>query len=259
MYDPIIKEDILKILNKKLDINVFESIDSTNDYLKQRTVDLIDGMTVIANSQTSGRGRMNREFYSPKDTGIYMSIYISCEKNINNTSFATAFVALAVCKAIKKCCNISPQIKWVNDILINSKKVCGILSEGVFDNNTNKLRGIIFGIGINVYEPLNGFPNSLIDIAGAIVHKKEYGLRNHLIGTIINEVTNWDKAIEEIEFINEYKKLNLTIGREIEIISIDGKQDALAVDIDNQCRLIVKYSNGNVSCVNSGEVKIKHK
>ena len=128
---------------------------STNALVRQRAAGgAAEGLVILANQQTKGRGRMGREFYSPPDTGLYMSLLlrpgaIPPAQAIHITTMA----AVAACLAIDALCPRQPQIKWVNDILLRGKKVCGILTEGSFDLETGKLDDVVLGVGFNVYPP----------------------------------------------------------------------------------------------------------
>ena len=129
---------------------------------------------VIANEQTAGRGRLSRSFFSPKDTGIYMSLLLR-PKNYSAKQAVriTTMAAVAMCEAIETVSDEKAEIKWVNDIFVRGEKVCGILTEGSFNLESGLLDYAVLGIGINIYQPKDGFPNELSSIAGAVFSEKQ--------------------------------------------------------------------------------------
>ena len=161
-------------------------VSSTNLILKQRYLE-DEGLVVVANSQEAGIGRMKRDFYSPKDTGIYFSILLKPNLPGDKTHIITSMAGIAVCRALEKLLSLSPKIKWVNDIYLDDKKVCGILTEGSFSLESNTVDYIILGIGMNVYDPILGFPQAIQNVAGSVIEKKQGGLRNRLVAEILNE------------------------------------------------------------------------
>ena len=154
-FDILKKEKILeKVNNKSVDIILLDTIDSTNRYLKSVSNENTPEFTVVvAENQTAGRGRFKRKFHSPENCGIYMSILLKPQFDITDSVLLTAATAVAVSDAVEELSGKNTEIKWVNDVLINSKKVCGILCEGVINTITSRLDRVILGIGINVYKP----------------------------------------------------------------------------------------------------------
>ena len=160
------------------DVECFEKIDSTNNYakkilsecgnLRDENGNLTDAgqkyhnSVIVAECQTAGRGRLGREFVSPKKTGIYLSVIYAPENGIQEPAKLTAFSAVAVCRTLKKLFNLDAQIKWVNDVFLNGKKVSGILTEGIVNFETRKIEAAIVGIGLNIFEN-NDFSQGFID------------------------------------------------------------------------------------------------
>ncbi|WP_305768298.1 biotin--[acetyl-CoA-carboxylase] ligase [Candidatus Epulonipiscium viviparus] len=165
-------------------IECYDVVSSTNLLLKQRYAEP-EGLVIIANAQEAGMGRVGRTFFSPKNSGIYFSVLLK-PNDSNTVNFVTAMAGVAVCKAITKIFNLSPKIKWVNDIYLNNKKICGILTQSSFSLENNTSEYVILGIGINVYSPPEGFPSELENIAGSIISsrqspcEKKYKLKQHL-------------------------------------------------------------------------------
>ncbi len=256
------KDGILSELKnpKRFNITVLEKIDSTNSYLKELAKQgESEGRVIIANSQTGGRGRYDRRFYSPENTGIYMSILLKPTLLAEKSVLITAAAAVAVCDAVEKICGKSASIKWVNDIFINGKKVCGILTEGSLNTETGGFNWAVLGLGINVYTPKNGFSPEIENIAGAVTERLEENLRNRLCAKILENFFNYYEKLEQKSFLESYRKKSCVIGKKIDVIKNEHVLGATALDIDDECRLAVKYENGKTEYLSSGEISIKIK
>lgn len=234
------------------EIIILDSVDSTNNYLKKLTKNNIkSGTVVIAKNQTKGRGRTGNSFFSP-DGGLYMSILLdSCL----NTEFLTALSGVALCRAIKKHTNFLPQIKWVNDIYIDRKKVCGILTEGTVSTD-GSLGNIILGIGLNILSPKGGFPKDIKNKADSLFKENmPLGTENKITAEILNclfEIMT-DKSNKYIE---EYKNLSLLTGKEIEYRKNNATHTGRVLSIDDSLKLIVERDDGEKDTISSGEIKI---
>ncbi len=254
----ISKADIEHKLNvsaKKYNILFYDSVSSTNTLLREMAdKGAKDNRVLIAERQTAGKGRMGRSFFSPSDTGIYISILIHPDKEIKNPVFITTYAAVAACRAIEKTTDKKPLIKWVNDIIINGKKVCGILTESVFENG--KMKYAVMGIGFNVFYPDSGFPNEIADIAGAISKEKKDLLRENIAAEFLNQ---FSLTMDYDSFFDDYKNRNLTIGKKVEVINTANGDaySATVKDIDENCCLVIKDEEGNTKTLSSGEIKIR--
>ena len=144
-------------------IFALKTVNSTNSYAKNLALEHSNQheTVVISDAQTAGRGRLGREFFSPPESGIYMSIILTPENIALPPSHLTVAAGVAVCRAIKDICPGSPSIKWVNDIFLEGKKVCGILAEGTLDPDTNQQKDIVVGLGLNVSTKSELFPGKL--------------------------------------------------------------------------------------------------
>jgi len=238
-------------------IECYDVVSSTNLLLKQRYAEP-EGLVIIANAQEAGMGRVGRTFFSPKNSGIYFSVLLK-PNDSNTVNFVTAMAGVAVCKAITKIFNLSPKIKWVNDIYLNNKKICGILTQSSFSLENNTSEYVILGIGINVYSPPEGFPSELENIAGSITSNRQQGLRNQLVAEVLNAF--WKLYINPNfdSIAAEYKSLSYLIGKEINIIDSTSTICATAIDIDNNCRLVIKSPNGTITTLSSGEITVREK
>ena len=239
---------------KNFDIKVFDVLPSTNDFAKEliNSDNFVHGTTIIANAQTKGRGRFARSFFSPANTGIYFSTILQKSLPIKDVSLITLISAIAVCRAISKLTNLNPQIKWINDIYLNNKKICGILVENISDLTNLKSKGIVVGIGINI--STENFPKDIENKAGSVMHN---GLsRNKLIAEILNNLFNLSKDVYNKKIIEEYKSLSLVLNKKIRYIKDNKTYTATAVDINDNGNLIVKDDNNNISILENEEVSI---
>ena len=251
--DKEIIKSLLPEKSKGIDIIVFESIDSTNTEAKRVFEKDGKDMLICAEKQTSGRGRQGKTFYSPEKTGIYMTVVIHPDLPLNFASRATTATAVAVCEAIEKLTDKKPKINWVNDIFIDNRKVCGILTEAVSLENNNIADGLIIGIGINI--STTRFPDEIKDIAGSL--NTQDVDRNTLIAEICKRVTNYTSDLQNSGYIEDYKKRCFVLGKEITFEQSGKTYNATALDIDKNGGLIVKTSDGKTETLKSGEISIK--
>lgn len=240
-------------------IRIYESLESTNKTAMELAVAGAEhGTVVIADCQTMGKGRYSRDFFSVSGGGLYMSIILRPGSlRLENPASITAFAAVSVCEAIESISDKTATIKWVNDIFIDGKKVCGILTEAVTDFESGGLNWIVLGIGINVSIPEKDFPEHLRSLAVSIYpDKKVSGVRNRLSAEIINRILGHASPPVESEIFKEYKKRLMMLGREITVIQNQTEYQAIAVDVDAAGHLLVKNEKGKLLALSSGEVRI---
>ncbi len=256
--DLITIEGIKRHLSTDTPLHIFRSTDSTNTQAKKMATEgAPHGTTVIALHQTGGRGRLGRIFHAPAGTGIYMSIILRPGSDISRALLVTTAASVAVCRAVKDICSAEPVIKWVNDIYINNKKVCGILTEAITDTNTNHLKALIVGIGINC--STEGFPEELQEIAGAV--EGDYS-PDQLTARIITEILNLADDLDSRRFMDEYRRLSMVIGKNIKVYKGGYSDDvrgipARVLDVDDNGGLQVLYSDGSQETLSSGEISIR--
>lgn len=241
-------------------IQIYGSLESTNKTAKEMAVaGAVHGTVVISDGQTMGRGRYSRSFFSPSGGGLYMSIVLRPEGlHFENPTTVTAFAAVSVCEAIESISSQTPKIKWVNDILIDGKKVCGILTEAVTDFESGGLDWVVLGIGINVSLRPEDFPGDLQSIATSICpDEKTPGVRNKLSAEIINRILGFDRMPSETEIYKQYKERLMLLGKEITVIQNRMEYQATAVDIDPIGRLLIKTENGEIVPLSSGEIRMQ--
>lgn len=239
-------------------IKIYKTLESTNKTAKEMAVAGAEhGTVIIADSQTKGRGRYSRSYFSPSG-GLYMSIILRPEVlNFENPTSVTAFAAVAVCEAIESISEKTPKIKWVNDILIDGKKVCGILTEAVTDFESGSLDWIVLGIGINVYIKTEDFPDDLQSLATSIFpNEKMFGVRNKLSAEIINRILGYDITPREAEIFRKYKNRLAMLGNQVTVIQNKIEYKAAVIDIDAAGHLVVKNENGEIITVSSGEIRV---
>ena len=240
-------------------IHIYESLESTNKTAKEMAISgARHGTVVISDRQTNGRGRYSRSFFSPPG-GLYMSIVLRPSAlRFENPTLVTAFAAVSVCEAIESISNNLPKIKWVNDILIDGKKVCGILTEAVTDFESGGLEWVVVGIGINVNTHPKEFPESLRSVAASLYREEGAQIvRNRLSAEIINRILGFEATACEADIIEKYKTRLMTLGREITVIQNESEYKATALDVDSAGRLVVKVENGEIITLSYGEIRIK--
>lgn len=238
-------------------LEVRAEVTSTNDVLKDDASNLPPWKTLVAMQQTAGKGRRGRSFYSPADTGFYLSILLKMDIGPKIATRFTTAAAVAACRAIEICTDAQPAIKWVNDVFVDEHKVCGILTEASISVESGGLDWAIMGIGFNVYEPAGGFPKEISDVAGAISKTREKDLRSRLAAEFMRSFYDLCQDISGDGMAAEYKKRSFMIGRDILVLRGDKQIEAVAVDIDDECQLIVRYADGREEALSSGEVSTK--
>lgn len=245
------------IIDKFTFVNLAET-DSTNNYLKRNLENLSDLTVVTAEFQTAGRGRMGKSFCSPKGTGAYFSLLLKNNISVEISKHLTVMAAVAVLEELKTVTDRDVKIKWVNDVYIDGKKVCGILTEGAVNPQKDALNYAVIGIGINLKIPENAFPKDLADIVTS-VFENEYTVsqKENLINGIVCRIYKMLMS-EDVGYIDIYRKYSYLDGKKINIINGISAESATAVCIDENCNLLVKKdTNGELVTLFSGDVSIK--
>lgn len=237
-------------------VQVFREISSTSLIMKQMALEskLPHGSIVVANEQMKGKGRKGRDFYSPKNSGLYLSVLLYPDKTVQESLELTAKAAVAVCRAVEKCCKISLKIKWVNDLYLKEKKVCGILTEAVTDLETGDIEFVVIGIGLNLKSPKEGFPGELQQKAGAILSAGETVDRNWLAATIVNELL---KETDKKGIPQEYIRNNLVPGRTICLVQGTDRRIVKAEEILPDGRLLIQTEQGREEILSGADVSLE--
>lgn len=261
MLDMISSQEISNLLNDELKdrikLQILDKATSTNTLVKEAATENEEGFVIIAGEQTAGRGRMGRSFFSPGDAGVYMSLLLKPEIKAEDAVQITTAAAVSVCTALEKIGVNNSKIKWVNDIYIDDKKVCGILTESSFNSKIQKLDFAVLGVGINMYESEEGFPEEIKDIAGAVFSQRKEGTRNKFIAEFLNAFFDYYKNLLSKKHLKEYKEKNLVLGQEINIIQGESVRRGKAIDIDESCNLVVELPDGTTEKLYSGEISIR--
>lgn len=242
-----------------LEIEVLSAVDSTNGLVRRKADSgRAEGCVVVANEQTDGRGRRGRLFFSPAETGIYMSILLRpCHYSAGQAVRFTTMAAVAICEAIEEVSTEKAGIKWVNDIYVGGKKVCGILTEASFDLESGLVEYAVLGVGINVYRPRGGFPKGLEQTAGFLFENTRDDLKNRLTAAFLNHFLEYYRAESLTGYIEKYRQRSLVVGKEVTVIDGDRTRTAFAYGVDDDCRLLVRYDDGLTEGLSYGEIGIR--
>lgn len=282
-------------------VEAVKTIDSTNTVVKARGLEGgKEGLCIAAMEQTAGRGRRGRSFYSPDSTGLYMSVLLRPDLSLSDAVLITTAAAVAAAKACdkvkgealdaineklkaevpkksddknnndKKLENAGNQddengvqIKWVNDLFLNGRKFCGILTEANLSVESNAFEFAVLGIGFNLLVPKGGWPDEIKNIAGSLFEADECpaGTRNRLAAEFLNEFLDIYEKLPDVSYLDEYRARSLAIGRDVDVLEPDGSsRPAHAIGIDDRCQLLVKYEGEDeVYTLNSGEISVKLK
>ena len=240
-----------EIENSAVRVIYYPTIDSTNTQAKRLINEGVQNdLLIISEEQTNGRGRQGKSFYSPALTGIYMTLVTHPMTALTNAVTATTAAAVAVCRAIENLTDIEPKIKWVNDVYVNDKKVCGILTEAVTDFETQTVTSVIIGIGMNI-KTLD-FPVDVENAASLGVEIK----RHRLIAAITNQLYRvLNGSIDD--FISYYRSHSMIIGKRINFIKNSRVTPATALEIDETGGLVVQLENGDITTLRSGEISVR--
>ena len=238
-----------------------KTIDSTNLEAKRIVNEdpTFEGV-ILSEEQTKGRGRLGRVFYSPSESGLYMSLVLRPVADLDNATLITTAAAVAVCQAIETLTGKKPQIKWVNDIFLDGRKVCGILTEGIMDMESRTIGTIILGIGLNFREPETDFPDEIQSIAGTLFDKKNAAVtRNQMVAEILNRFYLLYPDLVKRSYLDEYRKRCFVLGEQVTFPQGNETIEAKAIAIDNDGGLVVALPNGETKILTFGETSIKIK
>jgi len=239
-----------------LSVQVYDTVDSTNTLAKRLADEgAPEGAVVIASHQTAGKGTRGRSFYSPDQTGLYMSVVLRPTMHAKDALLITTAAAVAVCRAVERVSQKQPFIKWVNDIYCDGKKVCGILTESVLKTGSAMLDYAVLGVGVNVSLPTSGFPKDIEQIAGTVFDTPTDA--SPLAALILDEFFSLYTALGERSFVREYRERSCLLGREITVCNGGDTAKAVALDIDDDCRLVVRFENGDEQALSSGDVSVR--
>ncbi len=242
--------------NKGIGVYVYDTIDSTNDEAKRQWKESKKAPCLfVSDEQTGGRGRRGRSFYSPKGTGIYMSLLLQPTTGIEDAVHITTATAVIVARHIRAFTGADVGIKWVNDLYLSDKKVCGILTEAVMEPDMTGPPAVVVGIGINLSTEV--FPEELAEIAGGLGVKEGTLSQNSLIARITNDLLAFAENMQDCSYMEDYRKMSIVLGREIRYNEGNVLIRARALDIDSEGGLMVELENGSVKVLKTGEITVR--
>ena len=242
-------------------IEFFETIDSTNTYLYGKALDkeLCDECAVCADMQTAGKGRQGRSFYSPQNTGLYLSFLLFPDMEIDKIITLTPLTAVAAALSVKEMTDLDIKIKWVNDLYLEGKKVSGILTESSPYIKDKIPSFVVVGIGINIIPPKGGFPDEIRNIAGALFdtlpdrYDDLISFKRDLAQRITDRFYPMYKDPSRERFISEYRSLSMLDGKTVSVV--DGPV-VKVLGIEDDFGLKVMDDDGNISVLKAGEVSL---
>ena len=236
-------------------------VDSTNTRLKaMAAAGAPEGTALIAEEQTGGRGTHGRSFQSPRGTGLYLSALFRPELEPARVGDFTAWVAVAVCDGIEACCGVRPQIKWTNDIVLEGKKLVGILTELGLESETNTLDYMVTGIGVNVNQSPEDFSPEIRDMATSLSQILGRPVRRaELAAQIVLALDRMYAGYPEdrAEYLAKYRADCITTGHQVQLITPTARRQAFALEIDDDFNLVVELYNGKRETVSAGEVSVR--
>lgn len=234
-------------------------LSSTNTVMKEKYLNQPDGFTLMAEQQTGGRGRLGRSFSSPSGTGIYLTILLHPTVSISKIQFLTIAAAVAVAKAISETAGFSPQIKWVNDVLMNGRKLCGILTEATIEGESGAVHSLIVGIGVNL-RPNPYWSEEVRAVAGAL---SEFGTvpRRAVLAAAV--LSHFEKAYrllvegQERQLLADYQTQLCCLNQTITVISPTETYEAFCTGLDENGYLLIRRKDGSIQTLSSGEISIR--
>ena len=245
-------------------IHVHDILQSTNITAKRLALEgVTHGTVVLAEEQSGGKGRFERRFQSPRSSGLYMSLVLHpAQLALSTPTLITVLAAVSVCEAIESLSDKKPGIKWVNDILLDGKKICGISCETTMDLESRSMPWVVVGIGINVTTKASSFPEELRQIVGSLYPegKAEFS-RNRLAAEVINRMASSAAAASSpnysIDLLEKYKKRLVMLNKRITVVLPEGNYQAKAVDVDESGQLIVQKDDGEICTLLAGEISTR--
>ncbi|HHX38300.1 MAG TPA: biotin--[acetyl-CoA-carboxylase] ligase [Clostridiaceae bacterium] len=259
--DVISELGIRPFLNRP-DAYTFEcrgTVDSTNKILKELARNgAPTGTVIVADSQQSGRGRFGRTFHSPPGTGVYFSFLLRPDAYHAPVHILPAIAAVATSEGIRETFGVENGIKWVNDIYIDGRKVAGILTEAEIDLETGTQAYVVIGIGINIYTPIQPFPEEISQIAGTVLGKNETlpNGRNRLIAAILNHWEYYSSPVHLAECSHLFRARSVLDGQTVDVTIGRETFSASVIECDEKFQLIVETDKGERRALSYGEVTL---
>ena len=241
------------------DMAVAPSLTSTNTVIKERYLDRPHGFVLLAEQQTGGRGRLGRTFASPAQTGVYQTILLHPTLPLAHIQLATIAAAVAVAEAVEQTAGFAPQIKWVNDVLHEGRKLAGILTEATIEGESGAVSALLVGIGVNL-RPNPAWPDDVHAVAGALGEFGRVPRRAELAAAVLNRFERAYALLEQgraDELLHAYRSRLCCLGKPIRVISPAGTYPADCVGLDDSGHLLVRDADGRTRTLSSGEISIR--
>ena len=237
-----------------------DTVDSTNNELKRRADTAPDGLAVLAQEQTGGRGRLGRSFVSPAGKGLYLSVLLRPQCVLADAGMLTAWTAVAVCRALERCCGVRAGIKWPNDIVLEGRKLCGILTELELEAETAALRHVIVGVGINVSQDAADFGPEVAPVAISLAQALgQAPRRSQLAAEVLSALDDLYRAFpaQKADYLARYRALCVTAGRAVRVLRPGQVRTGTAEAVNEDFALLVRWDNGEQEALSSGEVSVR--
>ena len=242
-------------------LHVFDTLGSTNTQAKTLAKQgAPEGTVVIADEQTGGRGRMGRSFDSQKGRGLYFSLLLRPALPPDRLLHITPMAAVAACNAVEQVAGVRPGVKWINDLILGERKLAGILTESKVDWQSGLVEYLVIGIGINCGHSEDEFPPGLNAVSLKMATEQEIS-REALAAALIRELALMAGELisGKERWLRQYAGDCLTVGKEVRILRSGSETPALALGIDEDGGLLVRYQDGSEGCVACGEVSVRGK
>lgn len=242
-----------------LHITVLPEVTSTNTVLAQKAqMGAPEGTVLAAHCQSSGRGRIGRSFASPKDGGLYFTLLLRPDFSPAQSSILTPTAAVAMAEAIESVCGIAPQIKWVNDLYLNERKICGILTETVPDKSGKAIDYVLIGIGVNIYPAWENLSPELAGKVGTIFPAKpDMDYRARLLAAFLDNFFEFYPALPQAKLYQAYKDRLFILNRKVTVIQGSETYQATVLDLNDDFSLRVCKENGADKVLFSGEISLQ--
>jgi len=243
--------------NQSIRVERFKTLDSTNTYtMAQGRQGASEGLVVVAEHQTAGRGRYGRSFYSPPSSGLYMSLLLRPQGTTAVSLRITTAMAVAACEAIEEVFGQKPGIKWVNDLILNERKIAGILTEGALLPDGTGVAYAVVGIGINVIPPRDGFPTELDSIAGTLALRADKKMKEQLAAAILSRFFSYYPLLSEEQLYSSYRERLFVIGKEVMVVHSGQERKATVLDLGKDYRLLLRFTDGKTEWLGSDEIRL---
>lgn len=242
----------------RIQLRLYDTVSSTNTLLREAAEQgAPEGTVILSRAQTAGKGRQGRQFYSPSGTGLYLSVLLRPALRPDALSELTPMAAVAAAEAAEACAGEPVQIKWVNDLLLHGKKVCGILAETQFSGEDYY---VVLGIGINLLAPSEGYPPELRGTAGAVCPPgtDPDSAFVQCAAVLLRALLREYDGLAEKAYLAGYRQRLCVLGKEITVCENGIERAATALDIDDRVRLLVRWhDDGSTAWRATGEIRIR--